>query len=100
MTVTELGPTGTVIVAVADFPAESVRVDGVAEPPTLTERVTVPEKPFRLVRVTVNEQNDPRRPPPATQVMLPGAVTLKSWTVNLTVAECVSEPEVPIAVAV
>ncbi len=86
-----------VTVAVPDPPGERVILVGDIEP-VLVESVTVPAKPLRLVTVTENEQT--LCLPPVTQVMLPGAVTLKSWTMNLTVAECDSDPETPVTVTV
>jgi hypothetical protein len=97
VTITVLGPAAKITVAVPDPPGERVMVDGETVP-ELLESWIVPEKPFRLLTVTENE-HDPLRPP-IVQVVLPGAITLKSCTMNFTVTECDREPEVPVTVAV
>ena len=60
----------------------------------LVVRATTPLKPWSAVTVIVEVAAVP-----ALTVTLVGlAAIVKSWTVNVTVAECVSEPLVPVTV--
>ena len=71
---------------------EAVRPGGVAE----VERVMVPVKPLRLVRVRVDVEDDP-----AWMVMLSGLpARLKSIILRLIETEWTSDPLVPVTVTV
>ena len=66
----------------------------------MTLRLTVPEKPFRLPTVTVYDVEFPRRTVcddgEAEIVKSGGAIAV---TVRVSVALCVSEPDVPVTVS-
>ena len=63
---------------------------------TLELSETIPANPLRAVMVIVDVPE-----PGAWKLKLAGlAAIVKSWTAKVTVAECVSDPLVPVTVAV